>query len=221
VNAKGALTLNFLRSFLIPTSILILNCLPVGARPISRVKVPLTVCLTNEAEVAPKTVLEVESRVTAMFKESAIELRWINFSSLSARSTEPVTCGRLSYPGRLMVHWIPKAKTAPPAVLGEAFLDEQDAGVIADLFLDHVQAVESEIKVGLPTLLAYATAHEVGHLLLGANSHSTRGIMLGHFHGQNLPAIRNGSLTFERDEEERMHSRLMGDPLPSLLARGR
>ena len=120
-----------------------------------------------------------------------------------------------------MIHWIPKARNAPSDVLGEAFLDEQDAGVIADLFLDHVQTVESQAKVGFANLLAYATAHEVGHLLLGVNSHSSRGIMHGHFHGQELGAIRSGALAFEHDEEVRMHSRLLGDPLPFLLVNGR
>jgi len=120
-----------------------------------------------------------------------------------------------------MVHWIPKSQSTPQEVLGEAFLDEQDAGVKADVFIDHVEAVESEIKVGFPQLLACATSHEIGHLLLGINSHSPHGIMQPHFHGQDLAAIRRGSLGFERGEEQRIHSRLIGDPLPVLQAVGK
>ena len=191
------------------------------ARPVSATSVPLTICLTNEAGVPLKAVIEVEARVAAIFKESAIELRWINAVSHSESSLSPISCGSLSYPSQLMIHWIPKARTAPLSVLGETFLDENDAGVIADLFLDHVRAVEAETKVGFVNLLSCATAHEIGHLLLGANSHSRRGIMQGHFYGQNLAAIRQGALAFETSEEERMHFKVQGTPGRSGLAAAR
>ena len=198
-----------------------LSCSGSRARPVSFVRVPLTICLTNEAGIPLDTVKAVETRVSLIFKESAIELRWLNTRSTANGPSSLLSCGRLSYPDRLMVHWLPKALRATPDVLGEAFLDEQDAGVIADLFLDHVRDVEAETKVGFTTLLAYVTAHEVGHLLLGANSHSAYGIMKGHFYGQNLVTMRHAALTFEREEEVRMHSRILGDPLPILPAKTR
>ena len=213
--------MKFLKGMFLFAVILSLGSSSVSARPISSIRVPLTVCLTNEAGVPWKTVLGVEARVTTIFKESAIDLRWLNYDPSLTTPGRPVSCGRLTYPDHLMIHWMRRARQAPSDVLGEAFLDEQDAGVIADLFLDHVQTVESETKVGFANLLAYATAHEIGHLLLGANSHSSRGIMHGHFHGQELGAIRSGALTFEHDEKVRMHSRLLGDPLPFLLVNGR
>lgn len=203
------------------TFLLVIHISPINARPVSSIRVPLTVCLTNEAGVDWKTVAAVETRVSAMFKESAVEIHWINYGAPMSDSSGPGSCGRIGYPRRLLVHWLPRARTAPSEVLGEAFLDEQGSGVIADLFLDHAQAVDSEAKVGLANLLAYATAHELGHLLLGAHSHSSMGIMQGYFHGQDLGGIRRGSLSFDRDQEERMHSRLMGDPLPVLMVNGR
>ncbi len=213
--------MRFLKSLFLFAAILSLDPSSVSARPISSIRVPLTICLTNEAGVPWKTVFGVEARVTTVFRESAIELRWLNYDPSLNAPGRPTSCGHLTYPDHLMIHWIPRARNAPSDVLGEAFLDEQDAGVIADLFLDHVQTVESQAKVGFANLLAYATAHEVGHLLLGVNSHSSRGIMHGHFHGQELGAIRSGALAFEHDEEVRMHSRLLGDPLPFLLVNGR
>lgn len=213
--------MRFLHIFLMTTLLLMVDAGEVAARPVSSVRVPLTICLANEAGVSQKTLLEVESRVTELFKESAIEVRWINSGSLSNHSLGHGSCNRLSYPDQLLVHWLPQATAAPGDVLGEAFLDQRDAGVIADLFLDHVRTVESETNVGFTSLLSYATAHEIAHLLLGANSHSTRGIMQGHFFEQNLMAIRHGSLTFERGEETRMHARLLGDALSPLPANGR
>lgn len=207
-----------LHILLLLPSVLLLTTSSAVARPTSPVRVPLTICLTNEAGVSPKQLTEVEGRITDIFKESAIKVRWLNSGSGPDITLTPTSCGSLSYPDQLMIHWIPKGRTVPPYVLGEAFLDEQETGVIADLFLDHVRSVESETKVGFVNLLAFATAHEIGHLLLGANSHSTRGIMQGHFYGQELAAIRHGGLTFERSEEERMHSRLLAEPCPRGLA---
>jgi hypothetical protein len=47
-------------------------------------------------------------------------------------------------------------------------------------------------------------AHEIGHLLLGRNSHSVSGIMRGTWGSAELRAIAQGALRFTRGERKRL-----------------
>jgi hypothetical protein len=48
----------------------------------------------------------------------------------------------------------------------------------------------------IPIILGCAIAHEVGHLLLGPNSHSAAGIMQGEWEPKQFPLILRGGLLF-------------------------
>jgi hypothetical protein len=62
-------------------------------------------------------------------------------------------------------------------ILGTAIVQEGGPNVVASIYA--ASAVERSIKSGVPiaTLLGRVTAHEIGHLLLGTNSHTLAGIM--------------------------------------------
>jgi hypothetical protein len=63
-------------------------------------------------------------------------------------------------------------------VLGEAFIDTRErAGVLATVFVDHVELIAALSETDAALLLGRAIAHELGHLLLGSNAHSVRGLM--------------------------------------------
>jgi hypothetical protein len=53
----------------------------------------------------------------------------------------------------------------------------QDGGAYGTVFLKAAEEMASEASLPSTTVLAYAAAHEVGHLLLGAQAHTSRGLM--------------------------------------------
>jgi len=53
-------------------------------------------------------------------------------------------------------------------------------------------------------LLGHLAAHELGHLLLGAGSHSSRGIMHVPWRVKELEIIAQGLMTFTPSEAKRM-----------------
>ena len=59
-------------------------------------------------------------------------------------------------------------------VLGNALLAGDGTGYYAYAFQDHIGILEQ--KLGF-AVLGYVLTHEVGHLLLGSNSHAVNGIM--------------------------------------------
>lgn len=51
------------------------------------------------------------------------------------------------------------------------------AGTLATIYADRVAWLAGEAAVDMPTLVGFAIAHEIGHLLLGTNAHSANGLM--------------------------------------------
>ena len=45
-------------------------------------------------------------------------------------------------------------------------------------------------------ILGHAVAHEIGHLLMGTNSHSSRGLMRGNWNVDELRAMAERQLLF-------------------------
>ena len=70
-------------------------------------------------------------------------------------------------------------RTAPSHLpLGDAYVDlGSGAGVLATIYLDRVAALAQAAGANVATLLGFAIAHEIGHLLIGSDGHSLRGLM--------------------------------------------
>jgi hypothetical protein len=62
-------------------------------------------------------------------------------------------------------------------ILGTAIVQEGGPNVLASIYAE--SAAERSVKSGLPLwlILGRVTAHEIGHLLLGTNSHTVNGLM--------------------------------------------
>ena len=56
--------------------------------------------------------------------------------------------------------------------------------------------------------VSVAIAHELGHLLLGTNSHSVRGLMSAFWSGNQLRLASQGYLEFSDAEAERIQAAL-------------
>ena len=108
----------------------------------------------------------------------------------------------------LIVHWMTTGKQALPGELGQAFLGEDGRGVIADVFLDRMERVTSEREVNLAQLLAHVTAHELGHLLLGANAHSAAGLMQAKLNEENLAKMAQGYFRFSREQDKKINEKV-------------
>ena len=71
-----------------------------------------------------------------------------------------------------------KGNDARHAPLGQSFADH-NGGTYASLFLERAKDEAAEANVPWTTVLPYAAAHEIGHLLLGDQAHTPRGLILG------------------------------------------
>jgi hypothetical protein len=92
----------------------------------------------------------------------------------------------------------------PP--LGQSFADHQ-GGMYASVFLERVQDAAAGANVPWVTLLAYATAHEVGHLLLGDEAHTARGLMKANWDRKDYEAMSQNHFHFSREQIRQLTQR--------------
>jgi hypothetical protein len=200
---------------------LMIAAAPAMGKPVSREEVGLTVCLMNDARVPALLEKDVERRVDALLEDAAIQTRWLHGGDSSRTVEERWTCAHPEAMRVLILRWMTTGKQAMPGELGEAFLGQDGKGVIADLFLDRVEQLTREREVNFAQLLAHVTAHELGHLLLGANAHSAAGLMQAKMNEESLAKMAQGNFQFSREQEKKMHERVKAAGQLAILADNR
>jgi hypothetical protein len=105
------------------------------------------------------------------------------------------------------------------APLGQSMADHQ-GGTYASIFMERILDAAAEANVPSDTVLAYAITHEVGHLLLGDNAHTPRGVMKGNWDRKDYEAMNQNQFHFIAGQAHELASRFGGSfsgPVPSAL----
>lgn len=171
----------------------------------------LMVAVYNRA-VGQRTLLEGEQTAVHVFQRAGIAIEWLDCTS----KAPPPACTRPAE-GSLFVLTI--VKRWPVQVwnsdkLGMSVENPDGRGVYCYVFEEALESVVSETHVSRSRLLGYGIAHELGHLLKGAHSHSSVGIMSARWSDSELLAIRLGSLSFTPEESAIMRGHLAGQKMP-------
>jgi hypothetical protein len=82
-----------------------------------------------------------------------------------------------------------------------------DGGTFATVYLDLVEDEASEIDLPRIVVLSYAVSHEVGHLLLGADAHTSQGLMKAHWKTEDLQAMAQNRLHFTPEQTRELKLR--------------
>jgi hypothetical protein len=83
------------------------------------------------------------------------------------------------------------------------------------VFYAGVEPIERETGLSSEAILGFVIAHELGHLLLGTNSHATVGIMRANWKKSELSAAGKGLLGFSETQAETMRARLENASVPT------
>lgn len=155
-----------------------------GSTPDSPPRITLRVY--NYAHVDPAMLTRAREVATAIFKESGVETAWIDCPISAAEFEKYPACHRKTEP----THFVLRVMTASMAMklptsdhpLGFAHeCGDDQPGCVANIFYARVAELARRTRTAPETILGHAMAHEVGHLLLGPNSHSSSGVMCGEW----------------------------------------
>ena len=82
----------------------------------------------------------------------------------------------------------------------------RDGGTYATVFLRPAEEKASDANLPRIVVLAYAAAHEIGHLLLG-DAHSPQGLMKATWGANDFLAMSQNDLHFSPDQARKLTSR--------------
>jgi hypothetical protein len=185
---------------------LLLAALTFPSGAISASKTPsftITVHVYNYAAVPDSALARAKQEAGRIFRNAGLTAVWVDHA---------LGAGDLRHPHRSTdswddTHFVLRLLTKPREgssinAMGEALSLVE----IANVFMNRVteQAAIGELSVG--RMLGHAIAHEIGHLLLGDNSHSPGGIMAAPWTKQDLWHMSKGALLFTHKEVTRMQT---------------
>ncbi len=162
----------------------------------------ITIHLYNYATVPDKTLAVAKEEVGRIFRKAGLTTLWVDHA---------LSAGDLQRPHRSVDSWdgahfvvrllTQSSEWSSKNAMGEALSPE-----IANVFMNRVtkKAAVGEFSAG--RMLGHAIAHEIGHCLLGNNSHASQGIMGAPWSKQDLRRISTGKLLFTRQEVTRIQT---------------
>jgi hypothetical protein len=137
----------------------------------------ITVRVYDSAHLRRGTLITAEKQAAFIFRKAGLAVRWCNDPTGSAESLVDSICdqpaGRTGFELRI----VPRLKAMPGATS-----DSTQGFAMGNLATVSYHWAKGADLIGfaMPTeILGCIIAHEIGHLLLGPNSHSRTGIMSG------------------------------------------
>ena len=175
--------------------------------------VNLSISVFNEAKVADSVLFRGEARAEQILAQAGIHVTWLTCGSPLAggeetenRSANP--CLAMAFPEHLSVRVMTRPLAATEDTFGQSFLDEAGQGCYADIYHGNFALLGSGASLSDAEILGHVIAHEVGHLLLGPNSHSAVGVMRARWDREELEQASRGSLRFTPTQAAMMRERL-------------
>jgi hypothetical protein len=168
----------------------------------------ITVAVHDQAGVPRETLQEAERVASGIFEQAGIALEWLNCTKSSARGLAEPRCRQAEYPQPLHLTVLNRSRGLSASALGISFLSSAGEGSYADIFFEAATEIPGADKSDLGLLLGHAAAHELGHLLLGTNSHSVQGLMRARWENPELLQVRSGKLFFSESEARQMQKRI-------------
>ena len=174
----------------------------------SQEKARLTVSVYNDAEVPADVLKLAGNEAYQIFRQAGIELYWLNCRIPAVSEEASRACREAVFPEHLHLRIVRKSLGLKGETLGISFQSDDGSGCYADLFYEPMEQLHQSDGTAIASLLGHVAAHEIGHLLLGGNSHSTTGIMHAHWTAEELASARVGGLIFSETESRRMKAKL-------------
>jgi hypothetical protein len=160
----------------------------------------ITVRVYDYAHVGRGTLIAAEKQTAFIFRKVGLAVRWCNMTTDSAESLMDASGEQLAGPVRLDVRIVPRLKVEPGATTDSTM--GFAGGNMATVSYHWSKAADRSGGALPAEVLACVIAHEIGHLLLGPNSHSFTGIMKGKWSAEELRGAGWGRLLFTPQQAE-------------------
>jgi hypothetical protein len=180
-------------------------------------KQPVQIRVFNLARVPRRDLSRAEGEVSRIFSEADMEVHWAEgalddraslITDQSANNTSEAGCGVTSHARELSFQLLPHApQGVATGTLGFS-LPCAAFGIDSTIFVDKCEGVTYQTLASFSKVLAYAIAHELGHLLLRSNEHSPTGLMRARWDKASWIRATVAGIPIDREQVRRMRIEL-------------
>jgi len=160
----------------------------------------ITVLVYNYAQVRASTLGHAKQTAWEIFRQAGVEVLWRDCPAVFGMDLREGGAQPPVGKEDLILKIVPRFEPGPTRTrkerLGLSF---------ANTAMISFQALQDETASGdaMPEeILGAAIAHELGHVLLGSDSHSAKGIMRPHWKGEDFARGPQGGLAFTPEQAQ-------------------
>ena len=168
--------------------------------PLSDVR--LTVRLMDYVNLPAGTRSEIAVTAKRLLGQAGVAVEFVECYSGGIETGAPA-CTRSLGPAELYLRIFQPKLAVKGEQLGYAAMTPE-GGAYVTVFINPEQRQARASNLDDGVLLGHAVAHEIGHLLLGANSHTSSGIMRGVWRPVDEEWMAKGALVFDGAQAKRM-----------------
>ncbi len=169
-------------------------------------KIVITVHAYNYARIPAWRLARTQRRVADYFLGAGIQLQWADHPLTSTNEPDPT--GPAWNPGdlvlKIVANYPKKDEGFRDSVFGFA------AGIQVIIINERTEEIAGVTEVTYPEILAIVISHELGHVLLGPDSHSDTGIMRPRFQADDFRKAQCKTLAFTPQQAEQMRRSVGG-----------
>ena len=184
---------------------------PANAKVVEKRPVVVTISVHNDVALSWGTIRGAEEEASRVFREAGINVEWVNCHAGSEKTMEaekPRSCREAIFLEHLQLRIAKHSVGLRSGVMGISFLSADGSGCQADIFYEGIEGLRQKTNASLADILGDVASHEIGHLLLGTNSHAPHGIMRAVWGQEELGSVTRRGLFFSEKESARMRARL-------------
>ena len=195
------------RSFLGLSLLLAFRAAGFAAGPSPERNPSIIVRVYSYALVPPASLVRAEEVASEIFRQAGVRIIWLDCSVAVPADQRQPACAESLGPTDFVLNLVEKIQLLSPklqdSTLGSALVpDGGGQGYVAYISNHRAQTTAKGCAATLGTILGLAAAHEIGHLLLRSNDHSTSGLMRAHWNGKDLERSAMGDLRFTLGQAE-------------------
>jgi len=174
---------------------------PAGVEPSLGIKVRVY----NYANASHPTLAKAEEEASRIFRVAGVELEWLDCPTSHAEEEKYSACAPPLGAMAVDLRILPSSMAARIGSSGEQLgfalpSSRRGSATAAWVYYDRAEQLAGSDIASCDQILGHAMAHEIGHLLLGPDSHSHGGIMRANWDRKFLQEASRGQLLFTRDQ---------------------
>ena len=175
----------------------------------------ITVFVYNYAAVSSEVLALTEAEASRIYQQAGIEIEWLDCPLATQDAGQFHACQVPPGPTKLALRILSQPMTERLRQAGDSFgfamiPEDGTFATVANVFSYDAEQLASRRGMRPGIILGHLAAHELGHLLLGAGSHSPQGIMHVPWRLKELETVAQGLIVFRPQEAEGMRMNIRG-----------